>query len=236
MERVSSMTKNARKKASKLMKRLSSVVAPSEDEVQRKRMRNYRKSMTRRGSAGLSRSTKLPAKKVLLGQRTHTVTTLYHPMFVISYDNVLELFGERDGSRRTKILSFKTLKEMNLLLLKERLPLMSTTIYVSHEWASWKHADPRGIQIRTLCEALKRFAKNSFSWADPEAKKIFRSQIYIWFDWFCIPQHDPDNQDEDHKQIEVERKLAMKSIPAYIERANMMVILAPVRFDSISAY
>ena len=36
IERVSSITKSAKKKANKLMKRLSSVVAPSEDEVQQR--------------------------------------------------------------------------------------------------------------------------------------------------------------------------------------------------------
>ena len=62
---------------------------------------------------------------------------------------------------------------MNRLVLKENLSLMATTIYVSHEWPSWRHADPRGIQIRTLCEALKRYRKKTFVWSKEakEAKK-----------------------------------------------------------------
>ena len=213
------------------MKRLSSVVAPSEDEAERRsRLKSYRKSMKRRGSGlGGERTTKLPMKK-LLSQRTNTVTPLHFPMYVISFNDVLELFGEGDGSRRTKILSFKHLKKMNRLVLKENLSLMATTIYVSHEWPSWRHADPRGIQIRTLCEALKRYRKKTFVWSKEakEAKKIFQSQVYLWFDWFCIPQYDSDDKDENDCQIKIEHNLGLKSIPAYIERSSMMVILAPV--------
>jgi len=229
MKRVSGVTRT-------LVKRLSSVVAPSEDEVQRKRMRSYRKSR-KRTSRILGK--KKPAKNRLT-QRTNTVTPMHFPMYVISYDDVVELFGERDGSRRARIFSFERLKKMGRLRLKETLPEDATTIYVSHEWPSWNHADPRGTQIRTLCEALKRYREMksilpAMSAESRETNSVFKRQIFIWFDWFCMPQHDKEEEEEEEEEekkdadiIDIERKAAMSSIPAYIERSSLMVILAPV--------
>eukprot|EP00913_Durusdinium_trenchii_P008436 g7922.t1 len=56
---------------------------------------------------------------------------------------------------------------------------------------------------------------------------------YLWFDWFGVPQAISrtrvfDEEEDDVKQAEAAK--AVDSIPAYVERCNLFVILAPELF------
>lgn len=208
-----------------LMKRLSSVVAPSEEEIQRNQMKKY----------GNSRKKSKIKKKRISSRRTDTVTSISYPMYVIQLDDIIQLFGNKEeGLKRAKIPSCRELKRMGKLVLKEKIPSKDTTIYVSHEWGSWKHADPKGVQIRTLCEVLKQYKSSRFKWnfsdsKATETRNILAQNCWIWFDWFCIPQ---DDLDEEEGFDECERIRGKKSIPAYIERSTLMLILAPYLLHS----
>ena len=43
-----------------------------------------------------------------------------------------------------------------LLTRYEDLPLDTFILFVSHEWLGYKHPDPSGVQMNTLCTVLRR--------------------------------------------------------------------------------
>ena len=48
------------------------------------------------------------------------------------------------------------LKEQNLIVQWQDVPSDGEIVFVSHEWLSWAHPDPRGEQLKVLCCALER--------------------------------------------------------------------------------
>ena len=91
------------------------------------------------------------------------------------------------------------------------------------------HADPRGIKTRVLCRIFQQLLQKSLGDTKMDARhKLYYKDdrftsseewwtilrdAYIWFDWFSAPSK---------RNINV-----LKSIPAYIERSNFTLILAP---------
>jgi len=94
------------------------------------------------------------------------------------------------------------------------------------------HADPRGVHTRVLCRLFQQLLQKSLGDTEMDANHrivygddrftsserwwtILRD-AHIWFDWFSVPQLDED-----------ERRNTLASIPAYVERSDFMLILAP---------
>jgi len=105
-------------------------------------------------------------------------------------------------------------------------------MFVSHQWVGLGHPDPDCEQLKVLQEALKRIQSEATSSIAPgivielsalqgpvRSSDITSQPLSIWYDYFCCPQ----NQDMAAEQ----RRLAILSIPAYVERCQYFVILCP---------
>jgi len=119
-------------------------------------------------------------------------------------------------------------------------------IFVSHEWLSWEHPDPEGVQIRTLCRTLERLQNGEIKYVrqDLVNEIVTKHKVktgskewneildngYIWFDFLSIPQPTisvEDTGSEVFKKLQRECKLGVRSIPGYVERSDIMIIVAP---------
>ena len=76
--------------------------------------------------------------------------------------------------------------------------------------------------------------KNDVVTGASEWKQMFADErVFIWFDWLSMPQSGATGQScwtasaEEEKQLKADGKKAIHSIPAYIERSDCMVVLAP---------
>lgn len=151
------------------------------------------------------------------------------PMWVMPISTFLSMSGPPE--------SHQELKEQGKLV--EWTPGMFT-IFVSHEWLGLAHADPQGAQLETLREALKRLLKEDMSvYSNLQSlfylnklDKISRADIkrlkdgYIWFDWCAIPQITIRSASAD-PQTGSDVQKAIESIPAYVEAADLFVVLCP---------
>ena len=160
--------------------------------------------------------------------------------------NPLSFSTFRKGEKsNTEELTDNGLILENELIRYEDLPLGSSVIYVSHEWLGWVHPDPDGIQLSTLVEILKNLKSGNISRVDMnrfhsviynhtfsvKAKdwKDILENTYIWVDWMCMPQpsvEDP-NDKRRYEDICMKGSRAIRSIPAYIEKSDFMLILCP---------
>eukprot|EP00940_MAST-03C_sp_MAST-3C-sp2_P000311 g311.t1 len=177
-------------------------------------------------------------------------------MFVTKLETVLEKYS--DG-----IEPFQVLRRRGDLLSWDDIQNDEDAhiIFVSHEWLGWGEPDPDGVQIRTLCRVFKRLLNGEIKRVDSDPKQvIFYNQhfsmeakdwksilanAYIWFDWMSMPQPSAEDKktfpDDQMKKIIQDGKKAICSIPAYIERSDFMMILAPSathrdRKDKITGY
>ncbi|CAE7474160.1 POP1, partial [Symbiodinium necroappetens] len=112
-------------------------------------------------------------------------------------------------------------------------------LFVSHEWVSTDHPDPKGEQLKVLQGALMRMLgetdiipvtvsaelmyglQNGLLMTEMRARPLF-----VWYDFFSCPQrmHGPIGTRFTHPS---EQELAIHSIPAYIEMCRCVVILCP---------
>eukprot|EP00398_MALV-I-01_sp_L67-1_P000299 gene299-47_t len=134
------------------------------------------------------------------------------------------------------------------------IPLMDDTrpiLFVSHQWTSFKHPDPSNVQFNRLQSALRSLLSGKVVQCNEAFKghpgqptnEIFASLLkdgLIWFDYISVPQlkarHNKfDSEDSDQfnpvpksgNQLEQMLK-AINSVPAYVRRAAIMMVLAPV--------
>ena len=127
----------------------------------------------------------------------------------------------------------ETLLQMSLLLRHESLlqegklhrfeSRMGKAMFVSHQWLSAGHPDPRGEQLSVLQKALRNLMQGTSIVSLPPVVELFvgrvkcpeakdfQEPLYLWYDYFSCPQN------EDHEAVRA-RKLAIKSIPSYVER------------------
>lgn len=119
---------------------------------------------------------------------------------------------------------------------------LGKAMFVSHQWASYRHADPDGRQFRVLQDALSNLLAGtarvspdllteiiygrapSFSKAN-----LTSAEVYIWYDFFSIPQITIQlHSDLTESQGFLKKSQAIASIPAYIEKCEFFVALCPV--------
>lgn len=105
---------------------------------------------------------------------------------------------------------------------------MGRALFVSHQWLGWSHPDPKGQQIQVLKEACANILSGKSRISAPpgeeleqgypktDSKTMFlQKRLFLWYDYFCCPQ----------KSNAADMKLAIDSIPTYIARCELFVIL-----------
>lgn len=112
-------------------------------------------------------------------------------------------------------------------------------IVVSHQWLSYNHPDPEQEHFYTLKRVLDRLGNGEVNRVEDYwlHSVLFRSpgitakewkddfeHTYVWIDYCCIPQVEVDFDPETVHQS----GLAVQSIAAYVERASLLLVLAPV--------
>jgi ankyrin repeat protein len=66
--------------------------------------------------------------------------------------------------------------------------------------------------------------------------KVMLKRTYLWVDWFSMPQPGAEKEDEIGKEematLRAEGSRAIRSIPAYVERSDFIMILVPSLYHS----
>ena len=138
------------------------------------------------------------------------------------------------------------LKSRGFLTRWQDVPSDSEIIFVSHEWLSWAHPDPKGEQLRVLCRVLERLKKGKLDTEmDPMHTILYKHKFstkskdwnamlkrtYLWVDWFSMPQPGVEKEDVIGKErmavLRAQGTNAIRSIPAYVERSDFIMILVP---------
>ena len=111
-------------------------------------------------------------------------------------------------------------------------------IFVSHQWLSSAHPDPHGRQTAVLRSTLAGVMSGSL-YVEPDAVSIpsgkalsptMRQQIgdgYLFLDWYAIPQITAREEGVNEDVTRTDAALAVQSIPAYVELANVFIALVP---------
>ena len=165
-------------------------------------------------------------------QRMIDVLQMLYPMYTLPLKDVLELKEMKDHD-----------KLMQEDMLVEFADGMGNAIFVSHQWISPWHPDPELAQFQHLQGALKNIMSTSKTSIDldpvieltfPTARSIsteeFRSKaLFIWYDYFSIPQINPSSWTLDDLRKPIED--ALNSVAAYISRCHFFFVLQPVVED-----
>ncbi len=149
-------------------------------------------------------------------------------MWLMNYQTMIRRYG---GQQHPRLDQYDVLRDSGELVEWRYVPLDATTIYVSHEWTGSSSPDHNGTQMYHLLRLLRRLREGEISRTDMDA---FHSLLYkhnysttaeewkqvldpektfIWYDGFSVP--------------ESKREDGFRSIPAYIQRCDFMIILAP---------
>ena len=184
-------------------------------------------------------------------RRSSTVATEHFDMCLISAKNFIELYGGEDAPR---LDAWQVLKERGLLVQYKDLPEGAKPMFISHEWHGYAHPDPTRIKTKTLIRTLQRLEAGEIPLVDTywQDQLLFKDKTktkakewkglletgYLWVDWCCMPQPgaepkpaegtEPTQQEQEKmKQLQNDGGMAIRSIPAYIELSDMVIIVAP---------
>jgi len=183
--------------------------------------------------------------KVSLVRRDSTATDMKFPMYLVPLNQLQRLYGGKDP-RHERIEAHQKLKRRKELVRWEDLPLDAHIIFLSHEWVGWNHPDPHGIQLKTFLRVMQRLRSGEISQVQmnvfhtmiyktnhivraKEWKEILNT-AYVWFDWASMPQPSacpPSVTKEEKDRMGTDLGNAVRSIPAYVEKADFVVIVAP---------
>lgn len=182
-------------------------------------------------------------KKTNFAKRISTATPILHDMWLINLETLLERYGS-DGKLNV-VEVHQDLKEQGLLVNWRDVSSDSEIVFVTHEWLSWAHPDPNGDQIKVLCTIMERLRSGDIerTTLDGFAQLLYKTSFttirsewmdmldrtYIWFDWISMPQPSADSEEkigaERMAQLQRQGSNAIRSIPAYVERSDFMLIL-----------
>mmetsp|Transcript_62041 Transcript_62041/g.101468 ORF Transcript_62041/g.101468 Transcript_62041/m.101468 type:complete len:682 (-) Transcript_62041:67-2112(-) len=152
-----------------------------------------------------------------------------YPMYVIPVKKLMQM---------RKFLIHREMMERNLL--QEYTPeTEGRVIVVSHQWLSYNHPDPDQEHFFTLKRVLDRLGNGEVNRVEDywlhavmfrstgitarEWKNEFEN-TFVWIDYCCIPQVEVDM---DPRTVTLSG-LAVQSISAYVERASLLLVLAPI--------
>eukprot|EP00930_Biecheleria_cincta_P068183 TRINITY_DN5537_c0_g4_i1.p1 TRINITY_DN5537_c0_g4~~TRINITY_DN5537_c0_g4_i1.p1 ORF type:complete len:662 (+),score=94.37 TRINITY_DN5537_c0_g4_i1:82-2067(+) len=155
-------------------------------------------------------------------------TTLY-PMYVLPVNVLMQLPRLHVHS---DMIAQGLLQEMTE-------HMKGKVIVISHQWLSYDSPDPNNEHLLTLQRMIGRLMNGEVSRVEDYwlhsmmflSKGITASKwqdslpnMYIWIDYCCIPQVSVSTDDAS---IAAASK-AVQSIPAYVERCDLLLVLAPV--------
>lgn len=118
------------------------------------------------------------------------------------------------------------------------------SIFVSHQWLGSKFPDPGGHQLAVLRRCLRHVIDGSlqveedlvsFSLTSKSLQPETRKRVcdgYIFLDWFAIPQITARQEGTNESGTGSDAALAVKSIPAYVEVADLFIALVPEMMHS----
>ena len=142
------------------------------------------------------------------------------PMFVMALDAFLKM---------TRIQRHEELLEKGFLYPFEAS--IGRAMFVSHQWLSPTNPDPTFEQLEVLQQTMKGLLRGTSKVSLPPCDELiwgrvkcptasdFKSTfIFLWFDYFCIPQGQARAAD---------RQLAIDSIPSYVAECYYFIILCP---------
>lgn len=158
------------------------------------------------------------------------------PMFVLPIAEVMKLDTLRP---------FQELLARGCLL-KYTETMLARVIFVSHQWLGWSHPDPERIQLSSLQACLCRLMKGGTDTHPHFAARLAGVKTAVkgrhwarvlphmlcWVDYCCMPQPTAAGEVGDHRYScgDLAKQLsdAVQSIPAYIERTALIIILVPL--------
>eukprot|EP00439_Symbiodinium_sp_Y106_P020701 s404_g2.t1 len=166
------------------------------------------------------------AKTLRNGSAVEEEAPMLFPMFTLELSNLLCM---------PKLEPFEVLQAAQLLV-----NFSSTTegkaVFVSHQWVELENPDPDFRQLRVLQEALKHLTvevpqipldvvtEAFIPSARPlDSKTLFAQTLYIWYDYFSVPQSV-----ENAWHSEGYLAKAIRSIPAYVAKCAFFMALCPV--------
>jgi len=123
------------------------------------------------------------------------------------------LMKASDFVKQEALRPHEELRDKNLLLFVDTMAMLSDsvsdkcTVFFSHQWCGWSDPDPNRIQFPAMVAAIKMVA---------EREKRPLDQIYVWADWFSIPQACRPVQ-----------QLAIKSLPSLASSLQYFIVVAP---------
>eukprot|EP00438_Fugacium_kawagutii_P029733 Skav215787 [mRNA] locus=scaffold3885:11859:13658:+ [translate_table: standard] len=140
------------------------------------------------------------------------------PMFTVPLQVLL---------RMTQIQKHEELMEEDALRRFDES--MGRAMFVSHQWLAMEHPDPNFQQLSVLQQALTNLCSGTSRVSLPPVVEVWfgrmplptvadfkKHELYIWYDYFCIPQSNAEV-----------RHCAISSIPSYIAMCYFFVILSP---------
>ena len=117
-------------------------------------------------------------------------------------------------------------------------------MFISHQWASEHHPDPDGEQLKVFIEAMSNLLKGNIEavpnaytefvstllgWSQFAGSALSESRIFVWYDYFCIPQYTVTTTSRSLSQNNFEdQRNAIASIPSYINRCEFFVVVCPL--------
>jgi ankyrin repeat protein len=177
-----------------------------------------------------------------LQRRLSTATPVMYDMYLLNLDTIFKLYG-KDGNRETNAdFCHQELLERDDLIRFEDLPMGAFVMFISHQWSGFDHPDPNGHHMKVLLKMLWDLRDGRYSvetetfhvlvykqntiTSSSEWKHLL-SNAYIWYDWFSQPQPSRGKNTVEVTVLSRDLNLALDSVPAYVERADILVILAP---------
>ena len=164
-------------------------------------------------------------------------------MYLLKMSTMLSMFCDEDEMKKNKNLCHQDLLAKDMIIRFEDLPLGAFVMFISHQWTGSNHPDPNSRHMSTLCQILRDLRDGRYNTeTDPfhvlcyklktvtsvhEWKSILSKNVYIWYDWFSQPQPLSSKSTEESAILNEDLKLALDSVGAYVERADMLVILTP---------
>jgi len=155
------------------------------------------------------------------------------PMYVVSLQNILKM---------TEVRCHQDLLRDGILVKMDTV--RGKAMFISHQWVSNEHPDPDGKQLKVFQGAMSNLLSGSIpaqpgvsdaffsvflGWPSLTLPDLSASTIFVWYDYFCIPQYTISAESRSFSQnsFEAQRK-AIASIPAYVDRCDFFVVLCPL--------
>lgn len=162
-------------------------------------------------------------------QHEEQTPEMFFPMWVLPMATVLAMSGAPK--------SFQELQDEGKLV---KWQLGMFTVFLSHQWLGFGHADPQGTQLEVLRKALRNIFSGRITVQSESTMLAYFGKVevmqpaqiarlqdaYVWFDWWSIPQITV-RRPSDSPDMGSDVQKAVTSIPAYVAAADCFVVLSP---------